>query len=326
MNISKNIFSIQSEAEFQLLVMELFQRQYEANMIYHQFVRSLSIDPSQVTHIPDIPFLPVELFRTQKIITGDGKPQKTFLSSGTTSMERSRHIVTDLNLYHESLSTCFYLFYGHPSDYNILSLTPSPFDNPDSSLIHMIRNLIELSGSDLQNYFTNRKSELAWILRNLQEKNKKILLIGLTHELMDFAEAYPGPYPGVIFIETGGMKGRREELTRDELHERLCRSFGVEAIQSEYGMTELLSQAWSDGHGRFKTPPWMRILIRDPEDPLRILGHDETGGINIIDLANMNSCSFIATQDIGHVNSDGSFEVLGRFDFSDIRGCSLMSV
>lgn len=326
MNDFRKIFSISNETEFRSLAVGLFHRQYEGNRTYRRFTQSLSIDPARVTDIADIPFLPIEFFKTQKIITGDGKPQKIFKSSGTTGMERSRHPVIDLSLYHESLTLCFELFYRRPTDYNILALTPSPSDNPDSSLIHMIRELISISGSDPGNYFIDRKSELAELLAKPVGNDRKNMLIGLTHELMDFAEDHPGVYPEVIVIETGGMKGRREEMTREELHERLSRSFGIKAVHSEYGMTELLSQAWSSGNGTFKTPPWMRILIRDPEDPMSLLGFDETGGINIIDLANINSCSFIATQDIGRLNKDGSFVVLGRFDYSDVRGCSLMSV
>ena len=326
MNLTEKIFSIRNENDFLALALEIFHRQFDGNRIYRQFVNSLAINPARVTRIVDIPFLPVEFFKTQKIITGNAEPQKIFLSSGTTGLERSRHEITDISLYRESLLGCFEFFYGYPANYEILALTPSPSETPDSSLVYMIQQLISLSGSDPGNYFLNREGDLFEILRNPPGKNKQILLIGLTYALMDFAGHYPGPLPGVIIMETGGMKGKKEEITREELHDRLCLQFGVHQIHSEYGMTELLSQAYSAANGIFKTPEWMRILIRDPEDPMRILGQDETGGINIIDLANVNSCSFISTKDIGRLNRDGTFEVYGRFDFSDIRGCSLMGL
>jgi hypothetical protein len=251
--------------------------------------------------------------------------REIFLSSGTTGAERSRHLVPDPALYHESFLSGFSHFYGSPSNFRFLSLTPAPEQNPSSSLIRMIGGLMEESGGNDHGYFLNDLPGLHRALREPVSAGKTNFLIGLTHALLDFSEQFPGSYPETIIVETGGMKGRRAEMIREELHERLCMAFGTPVIHSEYGMTELFSQAWSKGLGIFHPVPWMKVMIREITDPLSYREHGKTGGICILDLANRYSCPFIATQDLGRVFEDGSFEVLGRFDASDIRGCSLMA-
>jgi hypothetical protein len=233
-------------------------------------------------------------------------------------------MVNDLSVYRHSFIKGFELCYGNPAEIQFLALMPTPEQAPDSSLVYMIQKLMDLSLSPENGYFLASHSGLNARLRQRRAKGKKMILIGLTYALLDFATKYPDDYSPLIVIETGGMKGQRKEMTREDLHSTLCPAFGVEQIHSEYGMTELLSQAWSQSDGLFTTPPWMKVMIRDVNDPLSYIGHGETGGINIIDLANENSCSFIATEDLGRMHYNGQFEVLGRFDASDARGCSLM--
>ena len=323
-NFNKKIFNISSVDSFNETALEIFHYQYRNNLIYREFTDRLAVKISKIKHYLQIPFLPIELFKKFEIITGKAKPSLVFLSSGTTGSVQSKHYITDVKVYEESFRRCFEIFYGNKSDYCILALLPSYLERENSSLVYMINDLIEKSDNPDSGFYLNNYDELINKLYSLKNSGKKVILFGVTFALLDIAEKYSLDFPDLIVIETGGMKGRKKEIIRQELHEILCRGFGVKTIYSEYGMTELLSQAYSKGGGIFKTPPWMKILIRDINDPLTIIGNNKSGGINVIDLANYNSCSFIATQDLGKLFKDGSFEVLGRFDTSDIRGCSLM--
>jgi len=322
----QKILSLAGEDEFNRTSLEIFNLQASENKIYREFLSRLGKTPEAVSRPEDIPFLPVEFFRNHNVITGHGNPDLVFESSGTTGMLKSRHYVTDLSLYNESLTRGFRLFYGDPSDYLIVALMPSPAERPTGSLSYMVHHLIN-SGADRRSGFFNRNYDhVAGILNGALRDKKKCMLIGLSYALLDFAEANYSVPENVIVVETGGMKGRREEITREELHSRLMKSLGVKTIHSEYGMTELLSQAWSEGKGLFRTPPWMRIYVRELNDPFSISSEPgSSGAINIIDLANINSCSFIATWDLGRLHDKGRFEVLGRYDHSDIRGCNLLA-
>jgi hypothetical protein len=324
MEIPKTPFAIASESEFTALALEIFRYQYEMNLVYREYVDLLKVSVGSVGKLTEIPFLPIELFKTRKVVCGERIPQGIFKSSGTTGMVRSVHHVIDLNIYRNALQLGFERFYGSPDNYQFLALVPTPEQSPDSSLVFMVQRFMDLSQSAESGYFLSSFSGLHARLRQAQTTGRKVFLIGLTYALLDFAEAYPGEYGSPVIVETGGMKGKRKEMTREELHSTLCPAFRVSKIHSEYGMTELLSQAYSPGDGLFTAPPWMRIMIRDTNDPFTYIGAEKTGGINIIDLANIHSCSFIATQDLGRIHYDGRFEVLGRFDASDTRGCSLM--
>ncbi|MDP1622397.1 MAG: acyltransferase [Bacteroidales bacterium] len=324
MALAEKIFEISSDLEFSTCALELFRYQYSQNPVYQAFVDALNITPEDVGKVEDIPFLPIEFFKTHNVVCGNFPAQAIFLSSGTTGMTRSRHLVTDLTIYRRSFIKGFERHYGETKDIQFLALTPTPEQAPDSSLVYMIDKLMDLSSSPENGFFMASHSGLSARLRQQRAANKKVVLIGLTYALVDFANNYPGDYRPLVVIETGGMKGHRTEITRDELHSLLCPAFGVDKIHSEYGMTELLSQAWSTGEGRFTTPPWMKVMIRDTNDPLCYVDSGVTGGINIIDLANKNSCCFIATQDLGRMHVDRQFEVLGRFDASESRGCSML--
>jgi len=320
----EKIFGISGEREFDAFALQMFRHQYERNPVYRKFVDARKIKVETVVRVEEIPFLPVEFFKTRDVVCGNTPPQAIFRSSGTTGAERSRHLVIDLSVYRHSFVNGFKRFYGNPEDVQFLALTPTPEQAPDSSLVYMIQKLMDLSSSPENGFFMASHSGLNARLRQRRARDKKVMLIGLTYALLNFANKYPGDYSPLILVETGGMKGRRAEMTREELHALLCPAFGVEQVHSEYGMTELLTQAWSQGEGRFSAPPWMKIMISDANDPLSYVGTGETGGINIIDLANRDSCCFISTQDLGRLNHDGTFEVFGRFDASDARGCSLM--
>ena len=320
----QRIFELQSLNDFNEIAISLFQYQYRNNEIYHRFVNALGVNPVVVTRTEQIPFLPVSFFKTHKIISGYFSEEIVFESSGTTGMETSKHYVVDADLYQKSFINGLELFYGDLSQYSVFALLPSYLERGNSSLAYMVEKMILKSDRAMGGFFLNELELLQNQLVEARRNGKKIILIGVTFALLDMIENFPTPIPEAIIIETGGMKGRRDEITRMELHEKLCKGFGVSKIHSEYGMTELLSQAWSDGDGVFRSPLWMKILISDTNDPLSYLETGRSGGINIIDLANIHSCSFIATQDLGRIFPDGSFEVLGRFDNSDIRGCSLL--
>jgi hypothetical protein len=326
MDFRKKIFGIRDEDQFNEVALEVFRSQFASNEVYREFVGSLGVNAAKIKDHREIPFMPVEFFKSRNVVTGDGKPEIVFHSSGTTGMTRSSHYISEVSVYINSLGECFRLFYGDPGDYSIFALTPSPAENPGSSLAFMIARLMEHAGNNDHGFFLHDPAGLKKRLEGAGGSAKKVMLFGLSYALLDFIALQPVSYPDLIIMETGGMKGRRKEMIREELHDELCRGFGVHAIHSEYGMTELLSQAYSKGNGIFMTPPWMKILVRDTNDPFHLLEEGNTGGISIIDLANFNSSSFLATQDIGKRNPDGTFEVLGRFDYSDTRGCNLMAV
>jgi hypothetical protein len=322
-SIRQKIFSIRSDKEFNGIALKIFRYQYRFNLVYRSFAEFHIKDLREIDHYSQIPFLPISFYRTHKVIAGTPEIKVTFVSSGTTNSEPGKHFVADPALYEDSLFSCFRMFYGMPGQYIIYALLPSYLERKDSSLVYMADKLIK-QGKPGSGFFMKNTEEL--IKKIDQNTNQTIILLGVSFALLDFAEKYEINHPNLTVIETGGMKGRRREMIREELHRFLCQRFHVEKIHSEYGMTELLSQAYSTGHGRYFAPPWLKVLIRDAEDPLTIIGSGKTGGINIIDLANIHTCSFIATQDLGKLYPDGSFEVLGRFDESDVRGCNLMAV
>ena len=268
--------------------------------------------------------MPISFFKTHKVTSTQKEPETIFTSSGTTQSTTSKHFVPDIELYEKSFLKAFELFYGMPKDFCILALLPSYLEREGSSLIYMVNSLIEKSGHPHSGFYLHNLEELHQKLKILESKGAKTLLIGVSFALLDLVEQFPSNLTNTTVMETGGMKGRRKELIREELHQILEKGLGVEHIHSEYGMTELLSQGYSKGNGIFETPPWMKIVTRDTEDPLSIQPNGKTGGVNVIDLANLYSCSFIATQDLGKTHPNGTFEVLGRFDDSDIRGCNLM--
>ncbi len=321
-NLSERIFTICSDTEFNEIALQIFHLQYNHNAVYKQYVDLNTSGVGNIDHYTKIPYLPVEFFKSHKIITGSEQPETTFFSSGTSGDISSKHYVVDTALYRKSFLTCFKRFYGHPSQYTILALLPSYLERQNSSLVYMVEKLISVSGNPACGFYLDNYESLKERLNDQVGNN--FLLIGVSFALLDFAEKFDIPGWNGIVMETGGMKGRKKEIIREELHAILKSKYHVPEIHSEYGMTELLSQAYSKGDGIFKSPPWMKVLIRDVNDPKELLGYSKTGGINIIDLANIYSCSFIATQDLGRIDPDESFEVLGRFDHSDIRGCSLL--
>jgi hypothetical protein len=312
---------------FETIALDVFQFQYKNNPVYKQFVSLIHHHPEQINTISDIPFLPIRFFKTHQIKTTAFNHQLLFESSGTTQSTPAKHYVKYADIYTKSFSKGFAQFYGNPSAYCIIGLLPSYLERKHSSLVLMVDELIKQSAHPQSGFYLYEQQKLADTLIDLENNNQKTLLIGVTFALLDFAEQFPIALKHTIIMETGGMKGRRTEMTRAEVHHQLKQAFGVAHIHSEYGMTELLSQAYSKSEGVFNCPPWMKILIRDEEDPLNILPAGKAkGAINVIDLANIYSCSFIATEDAGILYPDGSFEVLGRMDNSDIRGCSLLTV
>lgn len=321
---SDKIFTIKNNDQFNDIAIKIFNYQAENNLVYKEYLFHLGVNVSSVERIEEIPFLPIEFFKTHQVIAGSGEIQKTFYSSGTTGMERSNHHLANVSIYEKSFITSFEQQYGKISNYCILALLPTYLENESSSLVYMVDYLIRKSGHSESGFYLNNLEELAGKLRSLAKSKTKILLMGVSYALIDLAEKFPMDLSNIIIMETGGMKGKRKELTKKELHNYLSSRFGGSTIHSEYGMTELLSQAYSQGHGKFYTPPWMQILIRDTYDPFSYLENGKSGGINVIDLANINSCSFIETKDLGRINEDKSFEILGRFDNSDIRGCNLL--
>ena len=292
--------------------------------MYNEFCQHLNVEKQQVKSLLQIPFLPIQFFKSHQVVSGENPIQTTFTSSGTTGMTTSKHFVSDLSLYENSYRQAFSEFYGNIEDYVVLALLPSYLEREGSSLIYMVNDLIERTNNPDSGFYLHNYEELISKLKALDQSGQNVLLIGVTYALLDLIEMQKFQLHHTIIMETGGMKGKRKELIREELHEILCDGFGVASIHSEYGMTELLSQAYSFGDGVFECPPWMQILIRDTEDALHYIADGKTGGINVIDLANINSCSFISTQDLGKKNPNATFEVLGRFDTSDIRGCNLM--
>ncbi|SHG50578.1 LuxE/PaaK family acyltransferase [Flagellimonas flava] len=323
---SQRLFSITSEAQFQQLTLEAFRFQYHNNAIYQTYCNHLGKHPNQVAKSQDIPFLPIQFFKSHTILSSTNLPQTIFESSGTTQSSTSKHYVTDLELYRQSFFNGFKEFYGNIEDYCILALLPSYLEREGSSLVYMVDELVKRSKHADSGFYLYDLETLKQKLLQLESNQNKTLLIGVSFALLDLAEKFPIKLKHTSVMETGGMKGRRKELIREELHDILKNAFGISHIHSEYGMTELLSQGYSKGNGIFNTPKWMKVLTRDTEDPLSPQPNGKTGGINVIDLANINSCCFIATQDLGKTYKDGSFEVLGRFDHSDVRGCNLMAL
>jgi len=316
----ESIFAIKSEEDFNELACRLFRHQLKENETYRDFVNQLNINHDIVKHFRQIPFLPISFFKSHQLISENKKPETTFYSSGTTGTELSKHIVADLALYDLSLLNGFKNNFGSLTDYSIFAMLPSYHENKNSSLLYMVEKLIDRSGNTGGFYLDNTNKLLADIAT--AKKTKKVILIGVSYALLDLCEQHHPDLSEIIVIETGGMKGRRKELTKQDLHEKLKTGFGSTVIFSEYGMTELLSQAWSNGNGIFSSPPWMKILTRDHTDPFSLI-ENQTGGINIIDLANVHSCAFIATQDLGVVRG-ALFEIVGRFDNADLRGCNLL--
>ncbi|MBL0333933.1 MAG: acyl transferase [Chitinophagaceae bacterium] len=313
-----------AETDFEGQALAVFRRQYAENPVYRDYVNALGVIPGLVRSLSAIPFLPIRFFKTHKVVTGVFEPQHIFESSGTTGMVNSRHYIKDRGDYETSFMRGFEKVYGSPEKYCVLGLLPSYLERGKaSSLVFMVDALIRKSGHPDSGFYLREDAKLAAVLEKLEKAGQPSLLIGVSFALLDFAEKYSIPLNHTRIIETGGMKGRREELIRATLHERLQKAFGPAPIHAEYGMTELLSQAWSQGEGIFLCPPWLKVLVREEEDPLRVMKQG-SGAINIIDLANQDSCAFIATDDAGRVQADGSFEVLGRMDGSDLRGCSLL--
>ena len=321
-----DIFTISNQKQFDKIALKVFRFQYENNEVYREFCDFLKTDVQKVKSIEQIPFLPIQFFKSHSVVSTTNPIQTTFTSSGTTGMITSKHLVTDVSIYEESYRKGFSQFYGNIEDYAILALLPSYLEREGSSLIHMVDDLIQLSNHPESGFYLHNYDELIAKLIQLDQAGQNVILIGVTYALLDLVEKHSFQLENTIIMETGGMKGKRKEMIREELHQQLCNGFGVNTIHSEYGMTELLSQAYSLGEGIFECPSWMQILVRDTEDALSYVREGKTGGINVIDLANINSCSFIATQDLGKKYANGSFEILGRFDHSDIRGCNLMVV
>ncbi len=321
-----DIFTISSQKQFEKIALKVFRFQYENNLVYKEFCDFLKTDVQRVKTIQQIPFLPIQFFKSHNVVSNTNPIQTTFSSSGTTGMITSKHLVTDVTLYEESYRKGFSEFYGNIENYVVLALLPSYLERDGSSLIYMVEDLIKLSNHPESGFYLHNHDDLIKKLIELENAGQNVILIGVTYALLDLIEKEKFQLQHTIIMETGGMKGKRKEMIREELHEVLCNGFGVSAIHSEYGMTELLSQAYSLGDGVFECPSWIQILIRDTEDALTYIQQGKTGGINVIDLANINSCSFIATQDLGKKHSKNSFEVLGRFDNSDIGGCNLMVV
>lgn len=344
------VLGISASAQFKQAAIAVFNYQFENNQLYNRFVNSLNVKPDEVKELEQIPFLPIAFFKSHKVLSNkyqvarhktqvesqksEVKSQKSeviepnkleeiicFTSSGAV---QSKHYVKDITVYERSYRKAFELFYGNVEEYCILALLPSYLERGGSSLVYMAEDLIKRSKHRDSGFYLNDYDMLINKMEALEKQHQKTILLGVTYALLDLIEKKTFQLNHTIVMETGGMKGKRKEMVREELHELLCEGFGVSDIHSEYGMTELLSQAYSKGNGLFYCPPWMRVLIRDTNDPLTILSEKKTGGINIIDLANINSCSFIATQDLGKLHNDNSFEVLGRFDNSDIRGCNLL--
>ena len=335
-----DIFTISNQKQFEKIALKVFRFQYENNLVYQEFCDFLKVDIQKVKSVEQIPFLPIQFFKSHEVVSNKNPIQETFTSSGTTSplapkggtsqeinkIITSKHLVTDVSFYEESYRKGFSQFYGDIENYVVLALLPSYLERGGSSLIYMVEDLINKTNNPESGFYLHNHEELIQKLAKLDSEGQNVILIGVTYALLDLIELQKFELQNTIIMETGGMKGKRKEIIREELHNQLSEGFGVTAIHSEYGMTELLSQAYSLGNGVFECPSWMKILIRDTEDALTYVADGKTGGINVVDLANINSCSFIATQDLGKKNPNTTFEVLGRFDNSDIRGCNLMVI
>lgn len=319
----QSIFSV-NEKTFEQTALSIFKFQFEHQKTYREFCIALGKTPDKVQSLNSIPFLPISFFKTHKIISSEKDAATVFESSGTTGSTTSKHFVANDNIYIKSFLLGFKQFYGAPEDYHIVALLPSYLERKNSSLVFMVEYLMRQSNKAENGFFIHNFEQLAARLGALEFQQEKTLLIGVTYALLDFAEQFPMKLQHTTVMETGGMKGRKKEMLRAEIHEKLRAAFQLPAVHSEYGMTELLSQAYSNENGIFKSPPWMKVLVRDVYNPMNVSLQNRNGGLNVIDLANVYSCSFIATEDLGIVHSNGSFEVLGRINNSDVRGCSLM--
>lgn len=315
------IQKINNDHQFEKLALELFNYQFSSNNIYQKYCLSLKKTPENVNSLNKIPFLPISFFKTHEVKAGNYTASVVFTSSGTTGTEKSRHFVKDKYVYEKTFEKAFELFYNQPEDYVIMGLLPSYLEREGSSLVYMVAHLIGASQDPLSGFYLNNYRELVDSLNNYQGK-KQILLIGVSYALLDLCEHYDLDLSKCIVMETGGMKGKRKEMTKATLHEKLKSSLNLLSVHSEYGMTELMSQAYSKGDGIFQTPPWMKVLIREYNDPFNYI-EGKTGGLNVIDLANIDSCAFIETEDLGKLHTQG-FEVIGRLDTADLRGCNLL--
>ena len=311
--------------EFSKHALALFEYQFECNSVYRSYCDLINVNPTDVKKVSKIPYLPIEFFKSHIVCSTENTPKKYFESSGTSRQIRSRHYVSDLSLYNKSFEKCFELFYGSIEDYVLLALLPSYLEREHASLVYMANNLIKKTKHPLSGFYLNEWDQLKNTLEDLESKNQKTILLGVSFALMEVVDKYDWNLNNTLIMETGGMKGMRKELIRSELHSYLKEGFGVKSIHAEYGMTELFSQAYSNASGIFYCPPWMQVSTRAPEDPFEIQSFGKTGGLNIIDLANTDSCAFIATQDLGKIHEDGGFEVLGRFDKAEVRGCNLIA-
>lgn len=305
-------------------VLEVFRFQYKHNLVYHEWCNHLNINVEDITAITQIPFLPISFFKTHKVVSGEFEPQLIFESSGTTQTFNSRHYVKDADIYKQSFTKGFEQFYGNIDEYCILGLLPNYLERGNSSLVKMVSDLIHLSHHSQSGFYLYNFNKLKNVLFDLERNKQKTLLLGVTFALLDFAQQFSLQLNNTIVMDTGGMKGRKKELTRNEVHVFLENKLGIEKIHSEYGMTELLSQAYSKEEGKYQCPHWMKVMVRDENDPLQIM-HKGKGLLNVVDLANIYSCSFIATDDVANINKN-YFEIFGRLDNSDLRGCSLLAV
>ncbi len=318
------VFEIKDEASFRETALEIFRLQSRHNPVYREYIRSLKRNPEDVRELSEIPFLPVEFFRSHKVLMEGITVKRVFESSGTGTGLRSRHYIADTGLYEKSFISTFRHFYSDPRRYCILALLPSYLERKNSSLVYMADGLIRMSAHAGSGFFLDNTGELIELITNCEEQQIPCLLLGVSFALLDLAEHFSLALDHTIVMETGGMKGRREEITREAMHSLLESRWGISQVHSEYSMTELLSQAYSKGKGLFRCPSWMKIMVRDIYDPFSYLPPGVNGAINIIDLANIYSCSFIESRDLGKLLPDGSFKVSGRLDNSDIRGCNLL--
>ena len=317
-------FSITDEASFQEVALQVFRDQSKQVKVYREYLYAIKVNPLTVSRWEDIPYLPIEFFRTREVIKDGLNAQVIFQSSGSTSAQSSKHFVADTQVYIESFIRGFHKNYGSISQYALLALLPSYLQKGDSSLVYMTDHLIQDSKNSFSGFYLDDYISLSKALNTLKDHRHKTILLGVSYALLDLVEQFPMQFRELIIMETGGMKGRRKELVKEELHAILKSGFGVEKIHSEYGMTELLSQAYSSGEGIYHCQPWMKVRIREMNDPFHFFDHGKTGGVCVTDLANVNSCAFIATQDLGRLYPNGSFEILGRFDDAEARGCNLL--
>ena len=322
-SLVNKVFNV-NKRTFEAVVLEVFRFQAQINPVYREYLQNIECIIKEVKRLQHLPFLPISFFKTHKVLAQGHTPEVVFLSSGTTSLQTSKHHVASLELYEQSFCKSFEHFYGKPSNYCILALLPSYLEREGSSLVYMVQHLIEQSSNEHSGFYLNNVDELSDKLQYLEKQRQPTILIGVTFALLKLAKNFKGSLKNTIIMETGGMKGRGKELVREELHATLCKAFGVSSAHSEYGMTELLSQAYSKERGVFHCPNWMKVMVRDPYDPLSVFTNGGSGAINVIDLANIYSCSFIQTDDLGTIYSDGTFEILGRMDGSQVRGCNLM--